>query len=69
MNKAPLLVIVMLVCAATVAADAPPPEKIVPALQELRAELEWPGLTLDEAVANLKTPQEAFRFVRDEIVL
>jgi hypothetical protein len=45
------------------------PENIVASLKQLRTELQWPGMTADEAVANLKTPQEALRFVRDDIML
>ena len=49
-------------------AEEPTPEQVVGALTELRTQLEWPGLTLKEAAVNLKTPEEAFRFVRDEVV-
>jgi len=69
MKKACALLAVLLFAAASHAADKPAPADVVTALQELRTELEWPGLTADEAAKNLKTPQEAFRFVRDEIML
>ncbi len=50
-------------------AERPTPDAVVAVLGELRTELEWPGLTVEQAAANLKTPPEALRFVRDEIVL
>jgi len=55
--------------AAPARAERPSPDAVVAVLQELRTELEWPGLTVEQAAANLKTPPEALRFVRDEIVL
>lgn len=59
----------VLAAAGPAQAEPPSPEEVVAVLQELRTELEWPGLAVEQAAKNLKTPQEAFRFVRDEILL
>jgi len=69
MKKALVLLIVIHVAATALVAEQASPEAVVAALKELRAELEWPGMTADQAAATLKTPQEALRFVRDEIML
>ncbi len=61
--------ILCLIAAGPAAAEPPAPEEIVAALTDLRAELEWPGLTVAEAAENLKTPAEALRFVSDEVML
>ena len=50
-------------------AKPPTPKAVAAVLAELRAELEWPGLTVEQAAKHLKTPAEALRFVRDEVVL
>ena len=74
MKRTPFLLIVLQVgflplLAAPARAERPSPDAVVAVLGELRTELEWPGLTVAQAAANLKTPPEALRFVRDEIVL
>ena len=62
------VVLSLLLAAASALAEPPTPEQVVAALTELRDQLEWPGLTVAEAAVNLKTPEEALRFVRDEVV-
>ena len=65
-------VLVAVLCLATAGravAEPPKPEDVVAVLTELRGQMEWPGLTVAEAAANLGTPQEALRFVSDEVVL
>ncbi len=37
-------------------------------LVEYRTELEYPGLTIEEAARNLETPEAVYRFVRDRTV-
>ena len=69
MKKVLVLFVVLLVGSTALVAQQPSPEEVVALLGELRTELEWPGLTVEAAAKNLKTPQEALRFVRDEIVL
>jgi len=69
MKKVLVLFVVLLVGSTALVAKQPSPEEVVALLGELRTELEWPGLTVEAAAGNLKTPQEALRFVRDEIML
>ena len=69
MNKALILLIVLHVGSTGLVAAQGSPEEVVAVLGELRTELEWPGLTVEAAAGNLKTPQEALRFVREEIML
>ncbi len=64
-----LALVLCLIAASPAAAEPPTPEEIVASLTKLRAELEWPGLTVAEAAENLGTPQEALRFVSDEVML
>jgi len=69
MRKALVLLVVLHAGAAAAEADPPSPDAVVAVLEELRGELEWPGLTVDAAAAALKAPQEALRFVRDDVML
>lgn len=72
LHRATLRILLSALCVLVVGqAHARPatPKAIAAVLAELRTELEWPGLTVDQAAENLKTPTEALRFVRDEVVV